>query len=492
MLARKIMSVSDNVRYVYQADDYQPIWVKENYMPTEAAEHMLAELEEVRWDGLDPEKYNLSALRKLKTILDTTKKNSVVNAIAFDTLLTRSYFAVSRQLLLGTVAPKKVDSLWFHVNDTAWNAPQQLLALKGKYPSLDDYRSSVPTYKLLRNEYKLYYTLAADSDFLQAQAAIEPKRHLDSAALGNINYVIRAELPWLQVVPNDTMSEQAQLITNYQYYIGSKVTGKFDSSVFAALRTSPDSVLRKISVNMERVRWMQRDFGNMYVFVDIPLMELFLRKDGENKMHMRVVVGRPERQTPSLFASMANIVINPSWGVPPTILKNDVVPGFQKSGRSYLAKKGLRPYDKKGNPVNISQLNMGNLKKYTYKQAPGDDNSLGFVKFNLPNPWDIYLHDTPHRDDFGKRYRALSSGCIRLHQPQELALYILSQLEKLRYTQGRLDTIISTHKSRWEILKNKIPVHIAYLTAFEDSTGSHIRYLGDIYQRDGKLMSALN
>jgi murein L,D-transpeptidase YcbB/YkuD len=132
---------------------------------------------------------------------------------------------------------------------------------------------------------------------------------------------------------------------------------------------------------------------------------------------------------------------------------------------------------------------MKNLKRYTYKQAPGSDNALGYVKFNLPNPWDIYLHDTPHRTDFGRRDRALSSGCIRLEQPQELALLILGQLEKRDYTQEKLDAMIKTHKTRWELLKTKIPVYITYLTAFEDTSSSHIQYVKDVYNRDEKLIA---
>ena len=244
---------------------------------------------------------------------------------------------------------------------------------------------------------------------------------------------------------------------------------------------------------MERIRWMQRQFGDIYLIVDVPQMELFLRKDGANVQHMRVVVGKPERQTPSLFATMANIVINPSWGVPPTILKKDVLPGLRKSGRKYMRKKGLKVYDNDGNVVDPSFINENNYKRYTYKQAPGDDNSLGYVKFNLPNPWDIYLHDTPHRDDFGKRDRFLSSGCIRLQYPKEMAIYILSDMEKKKnYTPGRLDSIIATHKTKWEILKTKIPVHIAYLTAYADTTGKHVQFMRDIYFRDDKLISLLN
>jgi len=487
---KKARTTSEDVRLAYELDEYQPIWVKENYVPAESVEKLISDLEDMRWDGIDPEKYNLTAIKKLKAKLDTGKKNRVGEAVAFDTLLTHSYLAAAHDLLIGYVTPKTVDSLWFHENDSVWNAPQ-LLVEKGKYTPLDNYRSYVPTYSLLRNEYKRYYTLAVDSDFNKAIAGIHSEPHPDSTLVDNINTVIKTEFPWIETVHNDTMSEEAQLIATYQRYTGIRSTGKLDSTTFAHLAMTPAIYMNELGANMERIRWMQQQFGDLYLIVDVPLMQLFLRKEGANVVHMNVVVGKPERQTPSLFAKMANIVINPPWGVPPTILKQDVVPGFEKSGKKYLAQKGLKAYDRKGKLVNASRLTQKNLKNFTYKQDPGDDNSLGYVKFNLPNPWDIYLHYTPHRGDFGKYFRALSSGCIRLQHPQEMAVYILSELEKKNYTPGKLDTIIETHKTRWEVLKTRIPVHIAYLTAFEDTTGKHVQFTRDIYHRDEKLISAL-
>lgn len=491
----KFRSVSEDVRYVYQSDDYQPIWLKENFSSNEAAGKLIAELEDMQWDGINPERYHLSAIKKLKEKLDTTKNNSIKDAVAFDTGMTRSYLAAAHDLLMGEILPKTVDSLWYHINDTTWNAPQLLVNSNGVYPPLNNFRSTVPTYALLRNEYRRYADLAHDSALSQAIDTVQGgylAGHPSGEFLEQINKVIRTELPWVQTVDTDTVSKEKQLLNAYQVYSGVPHTGKFDSTTLARLSTPPASILKKIGANMERIRWMQRQFGSLYLIVDVPLMELFLRRNDSNAMHMRVVVGKPERQTPSLFATMANVVINPPWGVPSTILKNDVLPGVQKSGKSYLNKKGIKVYDREGHRVMASGINAHNYRRFKYKQDPGDDNALGYVKFNLPNPWDIYLHDTPHRADFVKNYRALSSGCIRVQQPQEMAVYILSEIEKRNFTQGKLDTIIETEKTRWEFLKTKIPVHIAYLTAFEDTTGKHIQFVRDIYHRDDKLISALN
>jgi len=485
-----IKDVSANVRYVYELNEYQPIWVSGNKEGKDA-KTFLSELEELQWDGLDPERYNLSGLKKLENELN--RKTDASGVIAFDTAFTHSYLAAASDLLMGAVLPKDADSLWYHKNDTMWSAPQ-LLVNSDKYPSLNDYRSVVPTYTLLRDEYKRYNDLMGNqqlkSSIDQLQDSPGVSAH-DSTTMDAVNTIIKAEVPWAQTGDNDSIGEEKQLLLWYQNYAGIVPTGKLDSNTLKHLSLQPQQIMQELKANMERVRWMQKSIGDFYIVVDVPAMELFFRKDGENVMHMRTVVGKAERQTPSLDASMANVVINPPWGVPPTILKKDVLPGITKSGQKYLTKKGLSAYDHKGKKINASGINAGNYKRYTYKQNPGDDNALGYVKFNLPNPWDIYLHDTPHRGDFVKRYRALSSGCIRLQEPQEMALYILAQIEGLRYTQDRLDSVIQTHKTRWEVLKTKIPVHIVYLTTFDDTTGKHIRFVNDVYKRDDRLLSLM-
>lgn len=488
----RIRPLPVELRYIYFQNDYYPIWLSHGYKADKAAEQFLAEMQEIAWDGLDTSRYNLSGILKLKNKLGR-KETTLNEAIAFDTTLTHCYLAVAKDLLTGYIVPKKVDSLWFHANDSTWHVAEKLTAMQEKYSSLDEFKSKVPTYKLLRDEYKRLWTLSADSELVGAKLQIaETALPIDSAVFAAVNQVIDKEASWIKTEPNDSVSEWKQKLMAYQDYTGVRPTGKLDSATLAVLARRSDKLMPKIAANMERVRWMQQDFGSTYVMVNVPLARLFFKLDGEDAMHMNVVVGKPTRQTPSLFARMSNVVLNPQWGVPSTILKQDVLPGIQKSGADYMKKKGLKAYDRQGNVVNVTKINSSNYKRYSYRQPPGDDNALGYVKFNLPNPWDIYLHDTPHRDDFGKRDRTLSSGCIRLQRPQEMAVFILSTVEKKDFDQEKLDKIIATHKTQWLVLTNKIPVHIAYLTAFEDSTGTHVNYIRDVYHRDEKLIAGLS
>ena len=488
-------TVSDYLEVAYRQNEYQPFWLNEKGI-TKNAKALLKELEDMQWDGIDPERYHLSDLKKQVTIIEQHKGGNIAAVVAFDTTLTNCYLNASRDLLMGIIPPKIVDSLWFHGNDTVWGAPELLVSGLGKddkYTPLDSFRSKVPTYKLLREELQRFSKLMADKNLDSSIALLHNAagtKEQDSATLAVVTSVIKTELPWVQTVQNDTLSATQQLVIAYQDYTGLKPTGKADTSTMRQLGMPLTNITAKFKANLERIRWMHKDIGNFYVLVDVPLMELFFKRDGEDVMHMRVVVGRPERQTPSLNASMANVVINPPWGVPPTILKKDVLPGITKNV-NYLKKKGLKAYDRKGKVIDAAGINGNNYRNYSYKQDPGDGNSLGYVKFNLPNPWDIYLHDTPHRGDFPLRYRAKSSGCVRVQKPQEMAVYILSQIEKLHFTQDTLRAMIKTHKTNWKILKNKIPVHIVYLTAYQDTTGNHVRLITDIYKRDAKLQSLL-
>lgn len=474
---------------VYAGSDYTPIWVAEDGL-TDEAEQLLADLDSMQADGLHPERYNLPALKASFERLQ--KEANTAGAVAFDTSCTHAYLQASHDLLFGVLVPRKADSLWYHSNDSSWSAPQLLTAMTregGKYPSLSQFRSAIPTYSILRAEYQRWKSLAADAALRSLKQAAASRTITDSGIVA----LTQKELPWFQPQANDSVPAVKQAYQSLRDYFGILPAKKSDSTSRMLLTMAPDTVAQFLAANMERLRWLPRSLEDQYVLVNIPLMELFYRKDGNDAFHMRVVVGRPSRQTPVLNAALANVVFSPSWGVPPTIMKKDVLPGIAKNGSRYLAKKGLRVYTRKGKPVSPSSINAENYKQFMLKQPPGDDNALGDVKFNFPNPWDIYLHDTPHREDFPKPYRAKSSGCIRAEKPREFAEFILKDIEgKDRFDQFTIDSIIQTRKTRWEILKNKIPIHVVYLTAMEDSTGSHARLVQDIYGRDTKLVAMLN
>jgi murein L,D-transpeptidase YcbB/YkuD len=482
------LSVNVALSQLYQENLYQPLWLSEDSgsVLLDSVYHDLCQLSS---DGISTERYHLKELQELILLFKQSQQPSISSLIKLDTTITHQYLKAARDLMFGLLIPRKADSLWFHANDSSWAIQSILPLLKSnQYPSLKIFRSELPYYKLLQHSLQHYAALDTNSSFLKLKEQLAADA---SAPDSLVQALIQLEAPWLTSI-SDTLNGVAAQVQSYQQYLGIKRTGKIDSTTFSFLIRSPSEVTKIIDANLERMRWLPQAFEQDYIVVNIPTMNFSMMRSSQEVMAMNVVVGKPSRQTPILNAMMSNVVINPPWGVPPTIAKNDVLPGLLRSGEAYLRKKGLDAYDHKGNKVSASTITASNYKRYMFRQPPGRSNALGYVKFNFPNKWDIYMHDTPHREDFDKFDRARSSGCVRLQRPQELAIYILDEKENKNFQQEKLDSLIRTRKTKYELLKDKIPVHIVYFTAWQDASGEHVRFARDFYKKDAKLMEMLS
>lgn len=469
-----------NTAYAYKLNNYEPLWMDASGIKPCTAT-LIAQLISLHDEGIDTGKYHIAAIQATLEQLKTQKEVPLDSLVLLDKKLTNTWLLATKDLLLGTIEIKKADSLWFAKNDASfYGAPLLVNHLKvnSQLPDLDTFRPDSKVYAQMKSALINWQDLKKDSGYIDAKQRIATSEN-DSLL---VNVIIK-ELKGVYLSDNDSIKSIKRWIATYQYYHQLRTSGLPDSSTIASLKKTPDDYIAVLKMNMDRIRSLPRNIQGEYLWVTIPLMEVDYVKDGQLLFHDRVVVGKVSRQTPSLWANMTNIVFNPPWGVPPTILKNDVGPGVGHSGSAYLTKKGLRAFDSKGNDV-TSSVNGSNYKRYSYKQPPGAGNSLGEVKFNLPNAWDIYLHDTPHRENFSNRFRALSSGCVRVQNPRILAEVILNN-EK--FTADKIDTIISTRKTKTEKLGRHLPVYIIYATVAEDSLGNQLRYLNDVYKRDERM-----
>lgn len=474
-------STGINVSYAYHLSGGEPLWF-DAAGPKAAAEGLPARLEELAAEGIDPGRYHTAYIQQALGQLKKGGSFPVDSIVRWDKSFTGAWLAAAKDLLLGAAEIRKGDKQWFAGNDTAFNGATFLVtALKSgdAFPSLDSFRPEIREYGFMRKAVLRWEDLKKDPVYMSLKSRINLP-----AADSNLQQLIRRELGEVTLPANDSMSHIAAWIAAYQYYHQLRISGKADTATMRSLQRTPDDYIRSLHLNMERLRSLPRTTGDEHVWVNIPLMEVNYYRDKNVQFHSRVVVGKKSRQTPTLWAPMQNVVFNPPWGVPPTILKNDVGPGVGRSGPAYLSRKGLRAYDGQGRDVTAS-VNGANYRRFSYRQPPGAHNSLGEVKFNLPNKWDIYLHDTPHRENFGSRARALSSGCVRVQHPLQLAEAIL---EDRNYTPDRIDSIVQTRRTKVEQLKRYLPVYIVYLTVAADSTGSQLRYLDDVYGRDAEAM----
>ena len=265
-----------------------------------------------------------------------------------------------------------------------------------------------------------------------------------------------------------------------------KVSGALGPQTIAALNIdSAKTDTDKLLDNMERLRWLPRNLGNRYVFVNQAAFEAEVIENGRPVWETRVIVGKPITQTAVFNDEMEYVVFNPSWGVPPSIIRNEYLPKLRRDP-GYLDRIGFKVVNQDGKVVpsrSVSWASYGSKVPFGIHQPPGADNALGELKFLFPNSHDIYMHDTPNRELFERDVRAFSHGCVRVQNPREFASVVLG------WPPEEVDARVESARSETVKLKNKLPVHITYFTAWPGADG-RIRYFKDVYGRDEAMQKA--
>jgi murein L,D-transpeptidase YcbB/YkuD len=245
-------------------------------------------------------------------------------------------------------------------------------------------------------------------------------------------------------------------------------------------RGQPNNPIDTVIANMDRLRWLPRKLGNAtgtYVVVNAPDYSLSLFHEGKLFWKTRLVVGKPSQATPMISAEMKFITVNPTWNVPPSIIENEYLPALAQDPYA-LERIGLKIY----------QTSDGTVRVY---QPPGAGNALGRIRFNFPNKFLVYQHDTPDKHLFKRDKRAYSHGCMRVQDPLDYAVKLLSiEVPNERYTKARLESMYGDSEININFPK-PIPVHLTYQTAFAGEDGK-IQYREDVYRRDAKMIQILN
>ena len=233
----------------------------------------------------------------------------------------------------------------------------------------------------------------------------------------------------------------------------------------------------KLIANLERWRWLPRELGNAYVMVNVPDYTLSVSENSKAIWRTKIVVGKPgELATPLLSETMKFLTINPTWNVPPSIIRNEYLPALERDPGA-LERIGLR----------VSHNRDGSIRVY---QPPGDRNALGRIRFNFPNPFLVYQHDTPNKHLFAQSKRAFSHGCMRVQSPEQYAEVLLSLSQPNEgFTPARIRNMYGDDE-RTINLKNPIPVHVTYQTAFVDHIGQ-LNLREDIYGLDAAVLKLM-
>ena len=438
-------------------------------------------------EGLFPEDYQVKKIEKLESKINALSDNEMV---AYDLLLTASIQKYIWHLSNGKLNPKHIYRDW----DLNRNKVDINATLKGgmEGDSLAQALESVKQKHVIYQSLKM--ALAKLDNF--PKDTVKTMVFTEKIVRGDTSNILpgikRRLMLWKDLATTDTITKiydkkTWKAVKNFQRRHGLAADGVIGKSTVDALNFSVTRRKQQIIANLERWRWYPRDFGDHYIIINIPGYYLRVIKGKDTIERKRIVVGKSERKTPILSSTFNNIVFNPTWTVPPTIIREDLVPDAT-SNRSYFANRNITIYNSKGVVVDPQKWNPKNPRAYRYVQAPGYHNSLGVVKFNFPNHYTVYLHDTNHRDYFSKNYRSLSSGCVRVEDPLPLAQYMLN--DSVRWSRARIDTLVSTRKTTTINLKQKIRLHQLYWTAWIEKNGD-LEFRPDIYNLDEDLYQKL-
>jgi murein L,D-transpeptidase YcbB/YkuD len=244
--------------------------------------------------------------------------------------------------------------------------------------------------------------------------------------------------------------------------------------------------LEKVKVALEQLRWLPSDLGSPRVFINQPAFSASYIDGGEEKLKTRVVIGKTSNQTSFFYDEIEQVDYNPYWGVPQSIIVNEMLPRL-RSDPDYLDRSGYEVTDAKGRRIPSSSIDWsqyGGKVPFSVRQAPSEANALGELKILFPNKHAIYMHDTPQKAFFQRDNRALSHGCVRLQDPRGMAAAVLGT--SVDYVAQKLKQGHSSEK-----VTRKIPVYVAYFTAWPDLSGK-VEYFGDVYDRDTRLRQALD
>jgi murein L,D-transpeptidase YcbB/YkuD len=277
----------------------------------------------------------------------------------------------------------------------------------------------------------------------------------------------------------------------FQERMGLVVNGKLDARMITELNVPLDERITQLLVNLDRGRVLLHDLPDEFVVVNIAAYSIYLVRGQEIVWNARAQVGKDYRRTPMFRSEIDYLVFNPTWTVPPGIIRNDILPDARRDPES-ITRRGLDVLDASGNKVDPASINWSKFKSgnipYTLRQEPGPKNALGRVKIMFPNSYSVYLHDTPSQSKFEESDRAFSSGCVRVERPLELAELLLA--DPSAWSTARIEEAVDTGRTENVTLPHKVPVLLAYWTAWVDPQG-RVNFRRDVYGQDAQWAAGL-
>lgn len=486
---------SNVLQLFYDARDYTPAWFNQDTFSNNGYA-MLNYIRRVDQQGLQPEDYHLCLIEEYFMRLDLVTPMDPAVMSKLDILLTDAFILMGSHLYYGKVDPEKEGASWkMHRKDPVLRLNLKLeeaIASNNVVGVLDMLAPQYRSYRMMKEELAFFLDLNC-----QLWPAILSGVSIKPGESNTLIPKIRERLIKLRYKLNDSISEvfdndlESEL-KKFQNDWGLNNDGVIGKSTLEDLNSLPCKLVSQLKVNMERFRWLPIKMTEKYIIVNIANFKLDLIAGKDTLISMKVIVGKEPRETPVFSERLSYIVFCPTWTVPPTILQDDVVPELLK-GPEYLKKKNMKLLKQDGSELGYNEIDWSKVTKtnfpYTVRQDPGSGNVLGKVKFMFPNTYDVYIHDTPSRGPFTRDDRALSSGCVRVEKPYDLAVLLLS--DSPGWTPANILTAMQQDKEQSVRLKIPVDVVLIYLTAWTDGR-DRVQFRKDVYLRDELVLQALN
>ena len=466
----ELQKYQKEVTQLYLKRNYKYIWYDKKGI-LEVGHLLFNKINHLEEEGV---KTTVPYKRKLDAIFQNSKEISEANTTD-ELLMSSFYFLYVHKVLKGLDAKKTIELGWF---------------LPRKKQSYISYLDSIIANPSLieKNEKEVFGQYYSLKEVLKKYKKIAKDNTWDPIAtdssfiaykLGDSSQTIAQIRHRLYILGDLTTDSKSAIyddslipaVLKYKNRTGSLKNNHITKKTIASLNVPIVERIKTIMINMERCRWVTADIAvtKELIVVNIPSYELTYFKAGEIVLVSKVVVGKDLNKTVVFSADMRNIVFSPYWNIPSSIIKKEIKPGMAEN-ENYLEQHNM-------------EKNNGIIR-----QKPGPKNSLGLVKFLFPNPYSIYLHDTPSKGLFSREKRAFSHGCIRVAKPIQLANEILK--DDPNWTPEKIDAAMNKGEENWYSLKNRIPVFIGYFTAWVNTDGA-ICFYDDVYQRDEQLATWL-
>ena len=471
---------------LYRRHGTERLWTSKGQV-----DDLLLQLESLADDGLDPAQYQPEAVRRL--MQDVSSRNQA--PACADLFVSHAYLSALGHLAQGRLPQYRVEPVWRNPDEQdQQQAEERLLtvasdglsqlehAFNKARPSLEQYHNLRKAYMRLRSE------PLPDRQPIPAGKTLrlgmsDPRVPLLRQRLATDGYLQNEA-----VAPDATEFQYSPALESalkaFQRRHSLQDDGVLGNDTLGALNATPRDRLDQLRVNMERFRWFAADIEPRSLLVDIAGGRVIFFRNNSPQWEARGQVGKDTRQTPSIKSRVTRLTLNPTWTVPPTILREDKLPRIRES-LDYLAQHKLQVLDYQGAVLDPASVDWNNPGRVLLRQAPGPDNPLGRVVIRFANPYSIYLHDTPSQGLFARTQRAFSSGCVRVESVMQLVELLLTEAER-----DRVASLLEAGNTYEFRPAEPTPILLAYWTAEANSAGEP-RYRPDIYHRDQALLAAL-